>query len=152
VLILDVSRQSAVPGLLLEPFSCWTTLITQIPRVKTGVDHGVTEYAYRTPYRLDAVEMAATMLFSGGVAVNPFKAEVTIFHSGRTHAVQRLSRHYGRYILSAAAGVNMVGSCPLRLRQVRSIYPAGPIDKLFSRTIHDFEVPCGEPEQILHNL
>src|SRR2546430_9933722 len=44
----------------------------------------------------------------------------------------------------AAAGVNMAGLCPLRLQQVRSIYRAGPIDKPLSRTMHDFEVRCGE--------
>jgi hypothetical protein len=87
VLLLDVSHQSAVPGPLLEPFSGWKTLVTQTPRAKTGGDHGVTVYAYRTPCWLEGVEMAAAMLFPGGVAVQPFEAEETIFHSSRTGAV-----------------------------------------------------------------
>jgi len=132
VLFLDVSHQSAVPGPLLKPFSGWKALITQTPETKTGADHGVTVYTYRTPYWFDGVKMAAAMLFPGGVAVKPFEAEKAIFHSNRTGAAKSFSRHHGRYILFAAADVNMVGSPPFRVKQIRSTHRADSIDRLLS--------------------
>ena len=54
-----------------------------MPRTEPWANYSVAVYAYRAPRRLKGIEMAAAMLFPGGVAVKPLKAEEICFRISR---------------------------------------------------------------------
>jgi hypothetical protein len=101
----------------------------------------MTVHAYRTPLRRYAIQMAATMLFPGIVAIKPFEAGEVVLHWNRLRAGEMPTCEF-----FATTGVNMVGSVSFHLGQLTSIYRTSSVDWLFIWAVHDFKIPRAERE------